>query len=130
MVFVCMDDRAMLTTWRLRFPLTTQDWFWEKGQPLCIPNLLDKLPIAKGDPKLQRLTPRCPVISWKQPDVIYIFVTEFEYKDEHKKWEIQGYYEFSANIQNGLLSVFEFPPSGSQPFPHARICATHMRATS
>jgi hypothetical protein len=78
--------------------------------------LLDRLPIAKGDPKLQRLTPRCPVISRHHPDVVYIFVTEFEYKDEHGKWEIQGYYEFAANIQNGLLSVFEFPPSGSQPF--------------
>lgn len=126
MVFVCMDGKAMLTTWRLRFPLT-QDWFWEKGPSLCIPDLLDRLSIAKGDPKLQRLTPSCPVISGKQPDVVHIFVTEFEKKDERDKWKIQGYYEFSANIQNGLLlSVFEFPP-GSQPFPHARICATEMR---
>jgi hypothetical protein len=86
---LCMDDgggevTVALTTWTLKFPLSTDSWRWEKDEDascssLCVADLLDDAISVDGGGggnkrRLLRRVVRCPVVSRARPGVAHVCV--------------------------------------------------------
>ncbi|CAL5047677.1 unnamed protein product [Urochloa decumbens] len=117
-------DKAVLTTWTLKKALSMDNWEWvEDAASFCIRDLWDD-PIYKNELKLQPLMPNFPVICTRPDGVIYLSVTDYEYKHGQEGLELQptGFYQLSLDMLTGRLSsAIKLPCDENGIVPHPRI---------
>lgn len=121
---VCMDGgeevTVALTTWTLKFPLSTDGgWRWEKDEDascssLCVADLLDDaIPVGGGGDNKRRLRRRIvswPVVGRARPGVAHVFVHDLEYKSKENQWAVTESYEVSLDVpRRKVVSVFTLP---------------------
>ncbi|RCV35568.1 hypothetical protein SETIT_7G250400v2 [Setaria italica] len=105
-------DKVVLTTWTLKNALSMENWEWEEdAASFCIRDLWDD-PIYKDKLKLQPLTPSFPVLCTQHDGVMYLSVTDYEYKHGQEGLQLQatGFYELGLDMLTGtLFSAIKLP---------------------